>query len=98
MMLGIGDTVVLGGTLSQVMGSPVGSAASSTTNPLTSAAGPGFMDGLKLWMTPSAAFTALQNVASNASTAFSSANISYTAGVIAPPVLLLVFLMGAKHR
>jgi hypothetical protein len=57
-------------------------------------ASPGFTDGLTLWGTPSAAISAVQGVFTNASTAFSGTQLPYTAGVLAPPALLLIALLG----
>lgn len=64
------------------------------------ATAPGFTDGLTLWGTPSAAFTAVQNVFSNASTAFSGTQLPYTAGLLAAPaaaLLLLLSLAGGRR-
>lgn len=66
----------------------------STTTPVTTT--PGLTDGLKLWMSPSAAFSALGAVASNPSTAFSSALMPFTLGILLPPIALVAILMGSS--
>lgn len=58
----------------------------------------GFTDGLKLWMTPSVAITAVQGTITNSATAFSSSALPYTAGLLAVPVALLLLLMGGSRR
>ena len=53
-----------------------------------------FTDGLSLWANPGFALTATQNAIANVSTSFSSAQLPYTAGLLAPPVLLLLVILG----
>lgn len=48
------------------------------------------MRGAKEWLAPGAAFTALNDVAMG----HASAPIAYTVGLAAPPVILLVMLLG----
>lgn len=60
----------------------------TTTTPL------GFSDGLNLWGSPSAGFSAAQSAITNASTSFSSTSLPYTLGVLAPPALLLLIVLG----
>lgn len=48
------------------------------------------MRGAKAWLAPGAAFTALNDVAMG----HASAPIAYTVGLAAPPVILLVMLIG----
>ena len=52
-----------------------------------------FATGAELWTTPSAAFTAAQGILTNASSAFSSANLPYTLGILAVPVALVFLVM-----
>lgn len=78
----------------------LGNGTTPTTTGTTQVATPGFTDGLSAWQSPSAALTDLQNALSNASTAFSSTQLPYTAGLLAVPVgalVLLMSLMGGKR-
>lgn len=59
---------------------------------------PTFTTGLTLWETPSSALTAVSSIFSNASSAFSSALLPFTAGVLLPPVALIVLLMGMGKK
>ena len=56
-----------------------------------------FISGATSWTNPSAALTAAEGVFSSPSTAFSSANLATTLGLLAVPAVLIFFLMG-KHR
>lgn len=67
----------------------------TTSTPPAASTG-GFLQGAELWQTPGAAFTAAQGVFTNASSAFNSANLPYTLGVLAVPALLVWFVMGKK--
>lgn len=70
----------------------------TTPMPPVAAPAPGFVDGIKLWETPSAAISAVSGVVSNASTAFSGDALPYTLGVLTVPAVLLMVLMGGKGR
>lgn len=59
----------------------------------TTTTSPGFTDGLSIWKSPSAGFTAIQTVFENSSQAFQSNNLPVTAGILAPPIALIVLLM-----
>ena len=52
--------------------------------------GADLMAGARMWLTPGAAFTALNDVAMGSA----SAPIAYTVGLAAPPVVALVVLLG----
>jgi hypothetical protein len=57
-----------------------------------------FVSGAEQWLTPSTAITSAEGVFTSPSTAFSSANLPTTLGVLAVPALLLLLLMGGKKR
>ena len=64
----------------------------------TTLAVPGFSDGLAVWKSPSAGFTALQTIASSPSTAFASANLPVSLGVLAVPVGLVAVAIAMSER
>lgn len=69
-----------------------------TTAASTTVVAPSFTQGLTLWESPGSAMTAIGTIFSNASTAFSGPLLPFTAGVLLPPVALVVLLfsMGGK--
>jgi hypothetical protein len=64
-----------------------------TSTPAATVA-PSFTQGLTLWETPTSAVTAIGSIFQNASTAFSSSLLPFTAGVLLPPIALIAILMG----
>lgn len=75
--------------------------ATTMPTPATQTAAPGFIDGVKLWMTPSAAISALSAVATSPSTSFSSAAMPFSLGILAVPLGIVAVVMsmgGGKHR
>jgi hypothetical protein len=65
----------------------------TTTGTPAATTTPGFSDGLSVWKSPSAGFTALQTLATSPSTAFASGNLPVSLGVLIVPVALVVALM-----
>ena len=53
-----------------------------------------YVDGLKLWMTPSAALSAAGAVVTNPSTAFSANAAPFSLGILTPPLALLILVLG----
>jgi hypothetical protein len=56
-----------------------------------------FVSGAEQWITPSTAFATVQGAFTSPSTAFGSADLGTTIGVLAVPALLLFLLMGKKR-
>lgn len=57
-----------------------------------------YLAGLKAWGSPSLAFSALGNTASNFSTAFSGPVLPATLGLWTPPLVLAVVAISAMGR
>lgn len=72
----------------------------TTTAPAATTPVPGLTDGLKLWLTPGTAFSAIKSAISQPSVAFSSTAMPFTIGLLAVPAaaLVLVLGMGKKGR
>lgn len=70
----------------------LGDTTSTTSTPQ------GFTQGLTLWETPGAAFTAAQNAVTNYSTSFSGTSLQYTLGILAVPIAALVLLSSMGGR
>lgn len=85
MMLGDATT----GTGTTATGSSSTSAAAASAPSLTS--------GLYTWQNPGAAFTDIQGIVSDPTTAFNSTNLQFTLGLLAIPAVLLLLLMGGKR-
>ncbi len=81
MMLGMGDTATPTTATTPAVGSQ--------------AAAPSFTTGLMLWTSPASAFQYLQATASSPSTAFSSAMLPSTLGVLLP-IALIAVLIGSR--
>lgn len=58
----------------------------------------GFTQGLTLWQTPGAAFSAAQSAVTNYSSSFSGSNLQYTLGLLAVPLAALVLLSSMGGR
>ncbi len=67
----------------------------TTTAPVTPQT---FQQGLTLWETPGAAFSAAQGAVTNYATSFSGSNLQYTLGLLAVPVAALVLLSSMGGR
>lgn len=76
---------------------PAGPVASGTpTTAVATAPAPGFVDGMKLWLSPGpgTAITYVSAVFRNFTAAFSGPNLLPTLGVITPPLVLIAVLVG----
>lgn len=58
----------------------------------------GLTDGLKLWLTPSSALSAVQSTITDPSTSLGAKILPYTIGLLAPPIVLLMLLTGGGRR
>jgi len=73
----------------------------TSTTTTTTTAIPTFTTGLTLWESPSVAFSTIGTILTNPTTAFSSALLPFSAGVLLPPVAVAVLIlmnMGGKKR
>ena len=57
-----------------------------------------FVSGAQQWLTPSTAITSAEGVFSSPSTAFSSANLPTTLGVLAVPAALILVILGMGKK
>lgn len=55
-----------------------------------------FLTGAESWKSPETALTAAEGIFTSPSTAFSSANLWNTLGLLAVPAVLLYFVIGKK--
>lgn len=82
MRIGIGDTATPASGTTPAVG--------NTTAP------PSFMTGLQLWLTPTSAIQYLTATVNQPATAFSSAMLPATIGVLLPPIALIALIARKK--
>jgi len=70
----------------------------TTTTTTTTATPATYLNGLEAWSNPGTALSSIGTIFQNAGTAFTSANMPVIAGLLTPPVALVVLLIGAGSK